>query len=271
MMKKFKDLFQSCAFNQPIAFPSVEVTLNQNTLQIKFDSRDVVVNAGYSGSVNPWLSALCHLIVGKKIDVISLFNWRHWVEEFNDDQTFWDLKQEQEDLFFNKSFELLKAALDIYSGREYLYQETGPLICRCFGVREGDVIEYLKKNDTVTLDGLCGETDAGMGCRACVPQLKRWVLLHGKEENNHFYKERAVVDWLLDVDFSLSQFPNSLDWKMEVQRMKGTQVTISFDKVVSQQEEEAVAKELQGFLTASVDPGLSFFLRRVRHFSKAKG
>jgi hypothetical protein len=36
----------------------------------------------------------------------------------------------------------LRSALDIYRGREYLYKEPEALICRCFGVRENDVLDY---------------------------------------------------------------------------------------------------------------------------------
>lgn len=270
-MKKFKDLLATGAYNHKLDFPSVAVSLNQHSLQIRFDSRDVVLSAAYTGQMNPWLSSLCYLIEGKTLNEISRYNWKSWENVFKDDQTFWDLKQEEDGLFFHESLELLKAALDVFSGREYLYQETSPLICRCFGVRESDVVAFLKKQETATLDGLSGETKAGMGCRSCVPQLKRWLVLHESKKFSHHFKNRPVSEWLLDIDYMLSCFPKALEWKMEVEKMKGTQVAISFDKVVSQKEEESVAKELQDFLAAGVDSDLGFFLRRARHFSNAKG
>ncbi len=270
-MKKFKDLLATGAFNHKVDFPSVSVTLNQHSLDLKFDSRDIVLNAGYTGPSNPWLASLCYLIEGKTLNDISLYSWKTWEISFKDDQTFWDLKQEEEDHFFHHALELLKAALDIFRGREYLYQEPSPLVCRCFGVRETDVVAFLKAQATPTLDGFSGETKGGMGCRSCVPQLKRWLVLHDQKKFNHHYKEKPVAEWLLDIDYMLSCFPKALEWKMEVEKMKGHSVAILFDKDVSQKEEEAVAKELQDFLGASVDLDLGFFLRRARHFSKAKG
>lgn len=269
-MKKFKDLFTSGAYNSSIQFPTVTATLNDHTLELKFDSKDVVLEAAYLGPTSPWLSSLCHLIIGKRLNDLLALNWKSWDEAFQDDQMFWDLKQEQEELFFNRPFELLKVTLDLYRGREYLYQESSPLICRCFGIRESDVISHLESNKNPTLETLAGETKAGMGCRSCVPQLNRWLVLHEKKRDHH-YKERPVVDWMVEIDYMLSCFPEALDWKMEVKSMKGNQVFISFDKSVTQKEEEKVAKELQDFLGASVDTGLSFFLRAARHFSKAKG
>jgi hypothetical protein len=271
MMKKFKDLLTSSAYNQKLDFPSVSVTHSEHSLHLKFDSKDVVLNATYTGRANPWLTSLCYLIEGKTLNEISLYNWKTWENAFKEDQTFWDLKQEECEHFFHAPLELLKAALDIFRGREYLYQETSPLICRCFGVRESDVVAFLKKQETPTLDALSGETKAGMGCRTCVPQLKRWLVLHETKKFSHHYKNRPMADWLLDIDYMLSCFPKALEWKMEVEKMKGTQVAISFDKEVSQKEEEAVAKELQDFLARGVDEDLGFFLRRARHFSNAKG
>lgn len=261
-MKKFKDLLVSSDYNQKLDFPSVSATLNEHTLHLQFDSKDIVLNATYTGRANPWLTSLCYLIEGKTLNEISHYNWKTWENTFKEDQTFWDLKQEECEHFFHAPLELLKAVLDIFRGREYLYQETSPLICRCFGVRESDVVAFLQKPEIPTLETLSGETKAGMGCRSCVPQLKRWLVLHETKKFSHHYKNRPMADWLLDIDYMLSCFPKALEWKMEVEKMKSTQVIISFEKTVSQKEEETVARELQDFLRASVDSEISFFLKK---------
>lgn len=270
-MTRFKDLILTSEFNKSSDFPSVEVKLHPFTLAMKFDSKDVLLHASYTGPLNPWMNSLCWLIKGKTLNELSAFTWKTWEESFKDDQHFWDLKQEEEERFFHKPIELLKAALDVFRGKEYLYQEESPLICRCFGVRESDILEHLQAEKVPTLDSLAGVSKAGMGCRSCVPQLKRWLVLHETKKHSHHYKEKAVSEWLLEIDYMLSCFPHSLEWKMEVQKFKGNQVIISFDKDVSQKDEEKIGKELQDFLGASVDPDLGFFLRRARHFSKANG
>lgn len=270
-MTTFKDLLTNRSFNSPIEFPSVSLSLKKHTLEISFDSKDLVKNAGYIGDVNPWLSSLCFLIKGKPLAEISQLSWQAWDSAFKNDQLYWDLKEEEQELFFNDALELLKASLDVFRGREYLYHETSPLVCRCFGIRESDILEHLQKEATPTLDTLAGVSKAGMGCRSCVPQLKRWLVLHDTKKHNHHYKDRAVSEWLLEIDYMLSCFPKAEEWKMEVRSFKNQQVMISFDKEVYQKEEEATAKELQDFLRAGLDEGLTFFLRRARHFSKANG
>jgi bacterioferritin-associated ferredoxin len=270
-MTKFRDLLTNKAFNSQIEFPSVSVALKNHTLEISFDSKDVVKNAGYTGDVNPWLSSICYLIKDKPLSSISQLSWKVWDNVFKDEQLYWDLKQDEEVLFFNESLELLKASLDVFRGREYLYQETSPLVCRCFGIRESDILEHLQSEKMPTLDTLAGVSKAGMGCRSCVPQLKRWLVLHETKKHTHHYKDRAVSEWLLEIDYMISCFPKAQEYKMEVQSFKNQQVMISFEKEVTQLEEEKTAKELQDFLRAALDDGLTFFLRRARHFSKAKG
>jgi bacterioferritin-associated ferredoxin len=271
MMKKFKDLLSERAFNRPIEMPSVSVKLKQHTLMLRFDSKDIVLEAGYAGELSPWMSSLCSLVMGKSLSEIAQLNWKHWEEAFKDDQIFWDLKQEEETHFFDEHFELLKASIDIFRGREYLYQEASPLVCRCFGIRESDILEHLQKEGTPTLETLAGVSRAGMGCRSCVPQLKRWLVLHESKKHAHHFKNRPMAEWLLEIDYMLSCFPLAAEWKMEVRGMKKSQVSISFDKEVNQKEEEKVAKEIQDFLGAALDADLAFFLRRARHFAKAKG
>lgn len=270
-MTKFKDLITANSSNKEMDDASVSLTLEAHTLFLRFDSKDIILRANYSGPASPWLSALCALLIEKTLTQALHFNWNTFEAAFKDDQTFWDFRQETQDDFFCKPLELLKATLDLFRGKEYLYQETSPLVCRCFGIRESDVLEHLQKNEVPTLESLSGETKAGMGCRSCVPQLNRWLVLHESKKHSHHYKDRPVAEWLLDIDYMLSCFPESQDWKMEVKSMKGKQVQISFEKEVTQREEEAIAKKLQDFLGAAVDGDLGFFLRRARHFSKARG
>ena len=270
-MTKFKDLFLNKANLRKMENPSVSVSLDGHTLHLRLTSKDEILDACYEGSPQPWLTAMCDIICGMKANELSLFNWKNFEEVFQNDQSFWDFRTEEDEHFIHKHFELLHAALDLYRGRDYLYKDESPLVCRCFGVREVDIRKHLSKEGTPTLDSLVGETNAGMGCRTCVPQLKRWLVLHESGKGVRAYKHKPIADWLLDIDYMLSCFPKAADWKMEVQSFKGQQVSISFEKKVTQREEEETARELQDFLAASVDDGLAFFLRRARHFSKARG
>lgn len=331
-MRKFRELINEGAFNHAIDFPSVSVSSGDYTFELKFDSKDIVQNAGYTGPMNPWLTSLCQLIMGKSLDDISTLNQKDWDQAFKKDQFYWDLKHEEEESFFNIPLELLKASLDLFRGRDYLYKSMTPLVCRCFGVREADIIEHLSTTDHPTVETLALATKAGMGCRSCLSQIKPLfektmlvqavtdpvvcrclsvkeseILTHIKTVKNpglesiadslkagtkckscvgdlqkllvpkplkasvHFYKDRPISEWILEIDYMISCFPQAHDWKMEIVSMRSGRVTVSFDKNVSQIQEEKVAQELQDFLGASLDKDLAFFLRSARHFANAKG
>ncbi len=263
MMTSFKDFTQGLNLSV-LENPSVEISsqATSHTLYLKFDSKDVLLKASYQGQIDSWIGSMCSLIEGKKLCELLSLNWKVWDEAFSHDQVYWDLKNDKSDEFFFPALELLKAGLDLFVGREYLYKETDLLICRCFGVRENDVLNYIRSTDDPTPEGLATFSKAGMGCRSCVPQLTKWLSINQPKKDLRFYKDKSRVHWILEIDYMLSCFPEALDWKMEVESFQGNQVMIKFDKEVSQKEEEEVALRLQDFLADSLDTDLSFFLIR---------
>jgi bacterioferritin-associated ferredoxin len=264
MMIRFKDFVDGLSHSE-MDHPSVKVITHQqlNVLYLRFNSKDILEKACYSGPINPWIGSMCSLANGKSLSELLKLDKSEWLRTFSQDQMFCELYNENDEQFFFRPVELLKAGLDVYRGREYLYQESEPLICRCFGIRENDVLSYVRSSSDPTPEGLAESTKAGMGCRSCVGQLRKWLSIQTKKSRSHFYKEKSYADWLIEIDYMLSCFPEALDWKMEVAKFQGLQVTIQFKKEVSQREEEDVAIRLQDFLGAALDSDLSFFLIRA--------
>lgn len=246
-----------------MADATVDVSLEGTTLFLKIDSRDRIVSASYQGEADIWMSSLCELLQEMTLTEARLVDLHHWDLVWKEDQFFWDMKLEAEDRVFSAPLELLHAAIDVYRGREDLYREESALICRCFGVRENDVLEFLRTSEDTSLEALSKATKAGMGCRSCVPQLRQWLMIP-KEERNRFYKSRPVADWVEMIDNAFSRFPEAEAWKMNVESMKGNVVLISYDRDCSQKEEEEMSKRVQGFFSSAVDVDLAFFLRRSR-------
>lgn len=234
-----------------------------HTLFLRFSSKDVLEKALYQGSIDPWMGSVCHLAEGKPLAELTQLSWGDWDKKFSEDQMYWDLKVEKADQFFFSALELLRAGLDIYHGREHTYKEPDALICRCFGVREQDVLAYVRSTQDPTPEGLATATKAGMGCRSCLPQLTKWLSINMPKTQTRFYKDKARAHWLLEIDYMLSCFPEASDWEMEIKSFQGSQVAIQYKKVVSQKEEEEVSLRLQDFLGTSLDPDLGFFLTRA--------
>lgn len=226
--------------------PSVSLTHGGTTLHLRIDSSDIIVSAVVEGREDSELRELC-----KKLPDLSIDEARKLTPPGNSEQVF------------SSSFELLHAALDVFRGREFLYHECSPLICRCFGVRERDVVAFLNSSENPTLEALTLETSAGMGCRSCVPDLRR-MLQVPDEKASRLYKNRPVAQWLEEIDGALKLFPRALPWDMHIEGMKGNAVTITFSAEAPQADVEETGRKLQGFLAGAVDPGLAFFLVRSR-------
>lgn len=263
-MTRFKDLFSETAHLGVLEGAAVSLRESQSphTLYLKISSKDVITAATYAGPASAWMESLCELVEDLTIEKASALTQKSWEEKYHDDESFWEMIQDhQEDVFF-KPLELLKASINHFRGFDFLYEPTSPLICRCFGIRENDLKGYQD------LEALMSKTKAGMGCRTCLPQLKAHFT-KADEKADRYYQGKPRADWLLDIDYLLSCFPEAQDWKMEVKSFQKNVVVIEYQKEVSQKEEEAVASKLQDFLGRGVDLGLSFFLRRSRHLSKA--
>lgn len=244
------------AYHRKLENPSVRVThtISGHTLFLKFGPKDLIQEAAYEGPRDIWLASLCYLLQGKNAQAAGELTLKSWEKSFQEDQEFWDLWTEKsQDIFFTP-LELLKASLDRYQGREYLYKDASPLICRCFGIREAD----LKADHSL-------KYKAGMGCRSCKPQLEKWIkdseVIQRKVRH---YKNRPLADWVLLVEEKLSAFSRLSEWKLEVESFKDKAVIITYQKNATQREEEETSKLLQAYLGAEVDPDLGFFLRRAR-------
>jgi hypothetical protein len=267
-MIKFKDCIEG-KFQGTLDFPSVSLhCFNGPVLHLKFTNKDLLAQIYYQGDIDPWMGALCAVALERTLCDLELITWRDLDLYFQDDQLYWDFKLELGDLVYFAPFELLKAALDKYRGRDYLYRTPDALICRCFGVREGDIVNYLKGTSDPSVESLALATKATLGCRSCLPQISRWFSLHESKNRIHFYKDLSRADWILEIDKKLNTFPMAREWRMQVESFKGGQVVISTELDVPQAQWEKVSVEIQDFL-APLDSDLSFFLTRSRQRSKA--
>lgn len=251
--------------------PSVKLNLHgtDQTLFLRFDTKDILKEASYLGKEDIWLASMCSIITEKSVHELQNLSLTDWDRVFGLDQFYLDLKHEVQDEFFFKPLEVLKASLAIYLGEDHVYRPMSPIVCRCFGVREADITQYFNETSDPSIEDLAKKTKASSGCRSCLAQIQKWMQFAGQNKNERIYKDKTKADWIIEIDYMLSCFPESLEWKMEVVEFKNSQVIISFDKVASQKEVEELNLKLQDFLGASVDSDLSFLLFRSKHFSKA--
>lgn len=252
MMTSFKEILSNRSFNHELKVPTVSVSSeNGHTLYLKLDKKEVIEEASFLGPFDPWLAGLCALVTGRNLHYLHQLGPGDLESYFKSDQTFCDLWSEREEELWFLPVEMLRAALDRFEGREHLYLPTSALVCRCFGVREDQILKGIK-------------IKAGMGCRSCLPQIEELKKRKDKRKSSkrRYYKQMSYADWLILTDEKLNTFPEKEEWGMEVGSFKGQSIVISYTRKVSQKEEEQMALKLQDFLGPLVDSDLSFFLRR---------
>lgn len=248
-MRSFNDLLTHHPHHR--ALPSATVTLeapNGTSLSLQIDRSERITAAAYQGPSGPWLEALCELVTDVPASTAQLLLPEDFLKRFQSEPVFCDLWTETEGGLWFLPVELLRAALDSFRGREALYEASSPLVCRCFAVREDQILSGVK-------------TRAGMGCRSCRPELQR--LLNLKNPKRRLFKGLSHADWLLLADEKLQSFHAAADWRMEIAGFRGNGIVVRFKKQVSQREEEEMVRELQGFLAPALDSDLGVFLSRA--------
>jgi bacterioferritin-associated ferredoxin len=268
-MTRFKDYLQKPSL-EVLERSTVSLTSEETTLHLLIDKKDLITKALYSGPHDPLAASLAHLIVGRSINEASHLGKAIWEDAFREDESFWEYFAEESDELFNKPLELLKATIDLYLGREHLYEDSSPLVCLCFGIREADIVHHLKTHIAPTLATLQAAYRVGMGCRSCLPQVKRYLSLHAPAKDRYF-KERSRSSWILQADQLLKTFEGSKEWGMEIESFKGKQMVISYQRASTQKEVEEMSKKVQLFFAGALDADLAFFLRRALQAENALG
>lgn len=266
-MIRFKDFLQRTASVAPER-STVSLRFQATTLSLTIDKKDVITEAVFSGPYEPLSAALAQFVQGLSVNKASQTGKEIWEEAFREDETFWEYVADEESELFNKPLELLRATIDLYLGREHLYEPSSPLVCLCFGIREADIVHHLKSHKAPTLATLQSAYRVGMGCRTCLPQVKRYLSLHAPSADRYF-KERSRSSWILQADQLLRSFEAASEWGMEIESFKGKQMVISYQRQSSQKEAEEMSKRVQLFFAEALDSDLAFFLRRALHAEKA--
>ena len=67
--------------------------------------------------------------------------------------------------------EALRAAIANFRG-EKLPKEDSEMVCECFGVTEGEIVDAIKQNNLTTLEQVTDYTKAGGGCGSCHERIE---------------------------------------------------------------------------------------------------
>lgn len=216
----------------------------------------------------PFFSALCVLAKGQNLTEAKKMTWTQFKNFFNSDPAFESLGCLP---FFNKPVLMLEQLIDQYShGLVYenchSQEEDNPLVCRCFGVFEGDLKKVISSEGFVDLRKIIDETCAGGGCGGCVPQIKD---LLSSEDTDHspffslFCESGKVprIDGMTPVEIILKGHDLLSKWEIlpsksfEIQGLRGRCLDVRLE---SQEEEPKLWKErIESYLKKNLSREIS--------------
>lgn len=149
--------------NEKPLFHSAKASHQELTLFLDFNKKDKLQGLYYtSEGGSAWfteLSALSKEVEGKTFSELQ-----------KEKLTSYQLPAE---VLFDLPRFLLKSALEIYRGKSpALYklksQPEEDLICRCFGIYKGELLELLEQFPEYSSKELSNATKAGAGCSSCL-------------------------------------------------------------------------------------------------------
>lgn len=219
-------------------------------LLLRFDKRENLLEARYSGPGNIWFNVLCYLIEGQNYLDLKKISKDSLKDIFQDDPLFLECFEDLDLKIMHPSFELLELALSIYKGELRNYNEQSKIVCRCSGTTEDDLLLVL--HEAEFLNDLALKSGAGLGCRSCVKQLEKFF----SRTKVRRYKEKSNADWILMAQDLLEK---SIFTELEIGSFKNGMLILRSSKKLNQVEEEELTVELQDYFLA-LDPELSVLL-----------
>ncbi|RLA65575.1 MAG: hypothetical protein DRQ88_02105 [Epsilonproteobacteria bacterium] len=155
------------------------------------------------------------------------------------------------DEFINLPVKLLNQAIDDFIGKTYRFELLGEkaeaLICRCFGVYKGQVLDALK-NGSGDLLSILDQTGATGGCSTCLFDVEK--IIHDFQGETILVtpkKERVLGMTPVELYLKMDEIIKKWDPKNEVSEIKNSLVVL---KINSRQAElkEFVDEKFKGEL-----------------------
>lgn len=237
-------------FRKPLLAPTIVSRGFGHELALRFDKKENLIEARYSGENNVWFNTLCYFLEGKNYLELKNINKNSLKEFFRTDTVFLECFEDFEQKVFHPSFELLTLALDTYKGQLRSYSEHSRIVCRCSGTTEEDILNLI--HEAESLNDLSMKSSAGLGCRSCIKQLEKYFTRNEVRR----YKEFTNADWILKAQALLEK---SSYQDLEIKTFKNGVLVLSNKRSVDQLGEERLTLELQNYFE-TLDPDLSVLL-----------
>ena len=143
------------------------------------DGRDRIQEIGYKIDKDspdlPLYEALAQLVHNCFIYNINAIGWEEFDQFFQDDQDYINYRENPKRPLITTSLQLFYQALRKFEGNIPPLAQVSPLVCRCFGVFQQDIIDHIHAHPNCDLKTLTGDILAGGGCTRCMDDLDEYI------------------------------------------------------------------------------------------------
>ena len=154
MESLFEKLQKENRFLQSLIAPTIELSwkgLYPSQMSLTIDKRDHISGFSYQVHENsqdiPLYEALGEITLNKPIERVQFLGWEDFDQFFANDKKYLAYKNSSNCPLFTAPLQLFYACLAEYRGERYITQTPdSPLVCRCFGVLEKEILHYLQKS-----------------------------------------------------------------------------------------------------------------------------
>lgn len=150
---------------------------------------------------------------------------------------------------------LLNKAIDKYKGEKYnkdlMGAKSGGLICRCFCVSEGQILEVLKSNPYSKVKDITDQTFASAGCTNCLEDLENLIASFHENEQENIKIPSEVIG---NIDGAILEWKvaNGLEnfYEISVKAITGVHIKI---EITPENKKDDIKNALEIYLNQSLD------------------
>ena len=182
IMGLFRQLQNNPRYCQAHSSSSVTVKIETPyfaQVDLEFDRHDHLASFCYSVKKDcfdlPIFEALAHLVIGGSIEQVEIIGFGELDQFFGKDKDYLSYRDDGDRSLVNIPLQVFYRALASYKGQDMPRQESSPLVCRCFGVFEREIVNYIEKQEQVDLKKINGELLAGAGCTRCSEDIQKYL------------------------------------------------------------------------------------------------
>lgn len=236
-------------------------------VEVLLDRKDLIeritYNAPLTGPHAHWkgpLALACHLVIGMSLSQASELSWEdiyHEVQNLEDEEAFYlvdALEVGDVPFVFLPGLLFQKMKEELYGPKTTVLRserkENEKLLCRCFGVTDLDIKNYLSSHPDATFEQASLDLSFSSACGSCTEDFQELLPSEIADENQFIPQgERPVVSNLFPAELILKIqecFDESLEEVLFIEELYNKSLTLSCESEIDKTKVQNLLNEKLG-------------------------